>query len=70
MASRRGIGKFFTNIFESGSVARKPGSGRPSKVTAEVRKTIDEAMCTDDEMTAKAYLEHSVSLSASFLESC
>ena len=57
-------------FIESGSVAQKLGSGRPSKATAEVRKTIDEAMCTNDETTAKAYLESSVSLSASFLQSC
>ena len=30
MASRRGIGKFLAKFIESGSVARKPGSGRPS----------------------------------------
>ena len=60
--------KFLVKFIESGSVARKPGSGRPSKVTAEVRKIIEEAMRTDDETTAKANLESSVSLSALFLE--
>ena len=70
MASRRGIGKFLVKFIESGSVARKPGSGRPSKATAKVQKIIEEAMHTDDETTAKAYHESSVSLSVPFLESC
>ena len=52
-ATRRGITKFLAKFIESGSVARKPGSGRPSKVTAAVRKIIDETMRTDDETTAK-----------------
>ena len=63
MASRRGIAKFLVKFIESGSVAQKPRSERPSKVTAEVWKIIEEAMRTDDETTAKAYLESSVSLS-------
>ena len=33
----RGIAKFLAKFIESGSVARKPGSGRPSKATAAVR---------------------------------
>ena len=33
----RGIAKFLAKCIESGSVARKPGSGRPSKATAAVR---------------------------------
>ena len=35
MASRRGITKFLVKFIESGSVAQKLGSGRPSKATAE-----------------------------------
>ena len=56
MASRRGIAKFLAKFIESASVARKPVSGRLSKAKAEVQKIIEEAMRTDDEMTAKAYL--------------
>ena len=63
MASRRGIAKFLEKFIESASVARKPGSGRPSKATAEVRKIIEEAMCMNDESTAKAYLKSFVFLS-------
>ena len=36
-ATGRGIGKFLAKFIESGLVARKPGSGRPSKATAAVR---------------------------------
>ena len=70
MASRRGIAKFLAKFIELGSVARKPGSGKPSKVTVKFWKIIEEAMRMDDETTAKAYLESSVSLSAPILESC
>ena len=56
MASRRGIAKFLAKFIESASVARKPVSGRLSKAKAEVRKIIEEAMRTDNEMTSKAYL--------------
>ena len=64
MAIKRGIAKFLANFIETGLVARKLRGGRPSNMTAEVRKIIKEAMRTNDEMTAKAYLEISVSLSA------
>ena len=36
-ATGRGIAKFLANFIESGSVARKPGIGRPSKAAAAVR---------------------------------
>ena len=36
-ATGRGIAKFLAKFIESGSVARKPGSGRPSKATVTVR---------------------------------
>ena len=36
-ATGRGIAKYLAKFIESGSVARKPGSGRPSKATAAVR---------------------------------
>ena len=70
MASRRGIAKFLAKCIELGLVVRKPRSGRPSKATAKVLKIIEEAICTDNETTAKAYLESYVSLSTPFLESC
>ena len=35
-----------------GTIARNPGSGRPSKITAEVKRIVDEKMEEDDETTA------------------
>ena len=37
-ASRRGISKFIAKYRETGSVGRRTGSGRPSKITAEVKE--------------------------------
>ena len=51
--SRQGTAKFLVKFIESGSVTRKPGRGRPLKVTAEVWKFIKEAMRKNDKMTGK-----------------
>ena len=41
-ATRQGIQKFLKNYTESGTLGRKEGSGRKSKITAEVRRLVDE----------------------------
>ena len=51
VASRRGIDKFLRRYLETGSIARKPGSGRPSKITAEVKAVVEQQMRTDDQTT-------------------
>ena len=51
-ASRRGIHKFLTKYLQTGLIARRPGSGRPSKITAEVKTIVEEQMQADDETTA------------------
>ena len=51
-ASRVGIAKFLAKYRETGSVGRKTGSGRPSKITAEVKKVVEDQMRLDDETTA------------------
>ena len=51
-ASRRGIGKFIAKYLETGSIGRRPGSGRPSKITAEVKAIVEEQMNVDDETSA------------------
>ena len=51
-ASKRGIAKFLKKYEETGSIARRPGSGRPSKVTAAVKSLVEEQMKRDDETTA------------------
>ena len=51
-ASRRGIDKFLTKFKQTGSIGRRPGTGRPSKITAEVKAIVEEKMQEDDETTA------------------
>ena len=52
VASREGIHKFLSRFLECGSILRQPGSGRPSKITAEIKKIVDDQMELDDETTA------------------
>ena len=42
--SREGLHKFLIKFSERGCMLRRPGSGRPSKVTAEVKRIVDEQM--------------------------
>lgn len=51
MASRRGVSAFLSGVQETGSIGRRPGSGRPTKQTEE--ELIEVAMQTDDETTSK-----------------
>ena len=50
--SRVGIHKFLKKYEATGSISRRVGSGRPSKVTAEIKQIVEEQMRADDEMTA------------------
>ena len=52
MASRRGIAKFLKKYLETSSISRRPGSGRPSKVTIEIKQFVEQQMRLDDETTA------------------
>ena len=51
-ASRVGVHKFLRRFDESGCLMRKPGSGRPTKVTMEVKTVVEEQMRQDDETSA------------------
>ena len=51
-ASRRGIGKFLQKYLETGTIGRRPGSGRPTKITVEIKAIVEEQMRADDETTA------------------
>ena len=51
-ASRRGIDKFLRKYQDTGTISRRAGSGRPSKVTAEIKALVDRQMRMDDETTA------------------
>ena len=50
--SRRGVDKFLLRVKATGSITRQAGSGRPTKLTREVKKVVEEAMRNDDETTA------------------
>ena len=56
--SRVGIHKFLKNYNETGSISRRVGSVRPSKVTAEIKQIVEEQMRADNETTA--YQLHSL----------
>ena len=51
-ASRWGVAKFLKRFREDGTILRRVGSGRPSKVTAEIKAIVEEQMRLDDETTA------------------
>ena len=51
-ASRQGLAKFFRRYDETSSTARRPGSGRRSKLTPDVMQIVEEQMQRDDETTA------------------
>ena len=51
-ASRVGIAKFVSKYEETGSIGRRVGSGRPSKISAEMKEVVEEEMRRDDETTA------------------
>ena len=50
--SRRGVLKLLNHYEATGTILRKPGSGRPTKITMEVKKIVDEQMIRDDETSA------------------
>ena len=51
-ASRVGIAKFIKHFEDTSTIARRPGSGRPSKVTEEIKRIVEEQMQRDNETTA------------------
>ena len=50
--SRIGIYKLLKKYKATGSIRRRVGSGRPPKVTAEIKEIVERQMRTDDETTA------------------
>ena len=47
-----GVHKFIQHYSERGSIDRKAGSGRPSKITTQVKRLVDQQMEKDNETTA------------------
>lgn len=62
--SRVGVAKFIAKFNATGLVSRKPGSGRPTKITAEIKAIVEARMREDDETTA--YQLHSLLLTRGF----
>ena len=50
--SRFCVHKFIQHYSECGSIDRKAGSGRPSKITTQVKRLLDQQIEKDDETTA------------------
>ena len=51
--SRQAIWKFLRDYCKSGGcIGRKEGSGRPSKISEEVKRFVEQKMLEDDETTA------------------
>ena len=44
--------KILKHYEDIGTIVRKPGSGRPTRITAEIKCIVEEQMQTDDETTA------------------
>ena len=70
VVSRRGVHAFLVRVQQTGDIARRPGNGRRSKRTDEVKEVVETAMRADDETTAKELQAkltdagHSLSLSS------
>ena len=47
-----GVAKFIKKFQDTGNINRRVGSGRPSKVTSEIKQVVEEQMQQDDETTA------------------
>ena len=52
IANQMGIDKFLQKHRETSNIERRPGSGRPTKMTAAVNALVKQQMRDDDEMTA------------------
>ena len=50
--TRVGIAKFIDKFERTGSITRTPGSGRPTKITEEMKAIVEERMREDTETTA------------------
>ena len=53
VVSRQGVSSFLARVEKTGSIGRRPGSGRPSKQTDRVRETTEGTMRADDETTVQ-----------------
>lgn len=49
--SRSGVWRFLKHYNETNSIKRKRGSGRPTIITDDVKRIVEDAMNNDDETT-------------------
>ena len=52
LVSKHGVRQFLKRYRSSGTIARKPGSGLPPKLSPRIEKLIEDIMRNDDETTA------------------
>ena len=52
VVSRVNIWRFLCSYTKTGCIRRKEGSGRPSKITRDVKVIVEQEMQKDDETTA------------------
>ena len=52
-----GVTKFLSKFLETGSIWRRPGSGRPTKITTTILSLVEDQMQLDNETTA-VQLQH------------
>ena len=50
--TRVGVAMFLKRFETTGTLSRHPGSGRPSKITAEIKRIVENQMQLDDETSA------------------
>ena len=50
--TRVGVAYFLKKFLQTGTISRRLGSGRPSKVTTEVKQIVEQQMRQDNETTA------------------
>ena len=50
--TRVGVAYFLKKFLQTGTISRRLGSGRPTKVTREVKEIVEQQMRQDDETTA------------------
>ena len=72
--SQVSVWKFLHNFNETNCISRKEGSGRPTKITPQVKIFVEEAMKEDDETTAtqlhKKLMDNGFSISISTILCC
>ena len=67
-ASKNGVSKLIKKYVETGSLGRRPGSGRPTKITPAILTIMEDQMQRDDETMAVQlqHMGHSISLQQKF----